>query len=492
MFETAELDRTLSKEAFNERVPELRYQLLKAQRELLQADFPVLILLNGVDGAGKGETANLLNEWLDTRLLETHAFDQPTEADAERPRFWRYWLRTPPRGKIGIYIGNWYTQPIVTQVLGRGSGKVLTRQLTEIRKFEQTLADDGALIIKFWFHLSKAQQKARLTKLESDSKTAWRVTKEDWRRFKRYEEFRRVSELALRDTSTGEAPWIVVEGVDPRSRAARVGEELLSRIREHLARRGAATPPEPPPDTHSSDPLTILDRIDLSQSLEKRDYEPELERQQARLNKLSRKLRRQGKSAVVVFEGWDAAGKGGAIRRVIHALDARQFRVIPIAAPSPEERAHHYLWRFWRDLPGPGRFTIYDRSWYGRVLVERVEGFATRAEWRRAYSEINEFERQLTHDGRTALVKIWLHISPEEQLRRFQEREQTPYKAHKIGPDDYRNREKWSAYEAAADVMVSATSSRAAPWTLIPAESKYVARLRAIEAISAAIEDILD
>ncbi|MBX3185213.1 MAG: polyphosphate:AMP phosphotransferase [Polyangiaceae bacterium] len=492
MFETAELGRTLSKEQFNERVPVLRDELLKAQRELLKADFPVFILLNGVDGAGKGETANLLNEWLDARLLETHAFEQPTEADSQRPRFWRYWLRTPPRGKIGIYIGNWYTQPIITQVLGHGSAKELARQLAEIRQFEQALVDDGALIVKFWFHLSKAQQKARLSKLESDSKTSWRVTKEDWRRFKRYEEFRRVSELALRDTSTGEAPWTVVEGADARSRSVTVGEELLSRLREHLTQRGAGKPPEPAPDAHSSDPLTILDRIDLSQSLEKRDYEPELERQQARLNKLSRKVRRQGKSVIVAFEGWDAAGKGGAIRRVIHALDARQFRVIPISAPSPEERAHHYLWRFWRDIPGPGRFTIYDRSWYGRVLVERVEGFATRAEWRRAYGEINEFERQLTRDGRTALIKVWLHISPEEQLRRFQEREQTPYKAHKIGPEDYRNREKWAAYEAAADAMVSQTSTRAAPWTLVPAECKYVARLRVLEAISAGIEGVLD
>ncbi len=492
MFETAELGRTLSKEQFNERVPELRSELLTAQRELLKADFPVFILLNGVDGAGKGETANLLNEWLDARLLETHAFEQPTEADSQRPRFWRYWLRTPPRGKIGIYIGNWYTQPIISQVLGQGSAKELARQLAEIRQFEQALIDDGALIVKFWFHLSKAQQKARLSKLESDSKTSWRVAKEDWRRFKRYEEFRRISELTLRDTSTGEAPWTVVEGADARSRSVRVGEELLSRLREHLTQRGAGKPPEPPPDAHSSDPLTILDRIDLSQSVDKLDYELELERQQARLNKLSRKVRRQGKSVVVVLEGWDAAGKGGAIRRVIHALDARQFRIIPISAPSPEERAHHYLWRFWRDLPGPGRFTIYDRSWYGRVLVERVEGFATRVEWRRAYGEINEFERQLTRDGRTALIKLWLHLSPEEQLRRFQEREQTPYKAHKIGPEDYRNREKWSSYEAAADQMVSQTSTRAAPWTLVPAECKYVARLRVMEAISAGIEGILD
>lgn len=486
MFETAELGHALTKDEYNERVPRLRQELLTIQRQLADAPFPVLILLNGVDGAGKGESANLLNEWFDARYLETHAFDTPTQDEAERPRFWRYWMKTPPRGKIGIYIGNWYTQPIISRVLGDASDEELADQLAHIRNFERMLSDDGALIIKLWFHLSKKEQRRRLKKLESNKETSWRVTKEDWRRFKSYDEFRAVSERALRDTGSGEAPWTIIEGVDSRYRAVTMGEHILERIQEHLASH-ADRAKSAPPDPNVADPLTILDRVDLTQDIEKEDYEHQLERLQGRLNKLSRKVRRKGVSVVVVFEGWDAAGKGGAIRRMIRTLDARQFRVIPIAAPSQEERAHHYLWRFWRHIPRPGRFTIYDRSWYGRVLVERVEGFANRVDWRRAYAEINDFEEQLVDSG-TVLIKFWLHLSKEEQLRRFKEREETPYKQHKIGPEDYRNREKWNLYESAADDMVSQTSTEHAPWTLVSAESKQWARIEVLKTVCDAIE----
>lgn len=490
MFETAELGRKLSKAEYDEREPLLREQLLKVQRELASAPFPVLILLNGVDGAGKGETANLLNEWLDARHLETHAFDGPSQDEAERPEFWRYWMRLPARGKIGIYIGNWYTQPIVQQVMGAGDDARFSSQLAKIRGFEKTLADDGALIIKFWFHLGKKQQKLRLKNLEANPETAWRVTKQDWRRFKVYDKFRAVCERSLRDSSTAEAPWTVIEGADERYRAVAVAQHILERVQEHLALQKARAEVREQLSTSSSpaaDPLTVLDLVDLSAKLDKADYGRELERLQGRLNKLSRKVKKQGLSCIIVFEGWDAAGKGGAIRRLIRSLDARQFRVIPIAAPSAEERAYHYLWRFWRHIPRPGRFTIYDRSWYGRVLVERVENFATRLEWQRAFEEINDFEAQLV-DANTVLVKFWLHFSKEEQLRRFKEREQTPYKAHKIGPEDYRNREKWPAYEAAADEMVCRTNTEMAPWKLIAAEQKQFARIEVLRAVCDAVE----
>lgn len=486
MFETAELGHKLSKSDFNAQVPELRENLLAIQRQLKSASFPVLILLNGVDGAGKGETANLLNEWLDARLLETHAFGVPTQDELERPRFWRYWMRTPPHGRIGLYLNNWYTHPIITRVMDNASEEALAKDLAQIRNFEQALADDGALIIKFWFHLSKKVQKKRLKKLSEDRATSWRISDDDWKRFKRYDEFRAVSERALRDTSTSAAPWTVVEGANARYRAFTVGRHILERVERHLASH-AKTTRSAPPDPGVPDPLTILDAIDLTKDISDDKYEHQLERLKGRLNRLSRKVRATGLSCVIVFEGWDAAGKGGAIRRMITALDARQYRVIPISAPTPEERAQHYLWRFWRHIPRPGRFTVYDRSWYGRVLVERVEGFASRADWGRAYSEINAFEEQLV-DADTVLLKFWLHISAEEQLRRFKEREATPYKAHKIGPEDYRNREKRNLYESAAEDMVSHTSTAAAPWVLLSAESKHWARIQVLTHVCEAIE----
>ena len=185
---------------------------------------------------------------------------------------------------------------------------------------------------------------------------------------------------------------------------------------------------------------------------------------------------------ILALEGWDAAGKGGAIRRVTHALDARMYRVIPIAAPTDEERAHHYLWRFWRHLPRLGRITIYDRTWYGRVLVERAEGFASEAEWMRAYKEINEFEEQLTEHG-IVLVKYWLHISADEQLERFKERETAPWKQYKITPEDYRNREKMNLYEQAASDMIARTSTEFSPWTLVEANDKRYARIKVLRTL---------
>ena len=202
-----------------------------------------------------------------------------------------------------------------------------------------------------------------------------------------------------------------------------------------------------------------LANVDLSTRLSPESYERKLPRLQGELRELARLAYEHGRPAVLVFEGWDAAGKGGSIRRMTEALDARQFRVVPVAAPTDEERAHHYLWRFWRHVPRDGRITVFDRSWYGRVLVERVEGFAAEAEWRRAYDEINEFELQLVSHG-TALVKFWLHLSPEEQLRRFSEREVVPWKQHKLTGEDWRNRERWQDYLAAVNDMLVFTDRR--------------------------------
>ena len=282
------------------------------------------------------------------------------------------------------------------------------------------LTDEGALLLKFWFHLSKDAQKTRLKALEKDPKTRWRVTERDWEHFKLYDRFRAVSEMVIRHSSTAEAPWIIVEGLDAHYRSLTVGKVLLEALKKRLGPEGRARPNtiHAPPLLPSIDNLHILKTLDLSQKLARKKYEAELEAHQGKLNLLSRDPDFRKISVIAMFEGNDAAGKGGSIRRVTQALEARLYKIIPIAAPTDEERAQPYLWRFWRHLPRRGRLTIFDRSWYGRVLVERVEGFCSEADWMRAYGEINDFEKQLV-DHDTIVVKFWLSISKDEQLRRF-------------------------------------------------------------------------
>ncbi len=489
MFEVAELGQAVDKREFEARVPELRIGLLQAQQALLGADFPVIILVSGVDGAGKGDTVNLLNEWMDPRYLRTFAFGEPSDEERERPEYWRYWRALPPTGHVGLYVGSWYSDPIAQRVHDRLNDTELDSHLLRIKTFERELADDGALIIKFWLHLSKAGQKQRLKALAANPETAWRVTPQDRKHLKLYDHFRRVAERTLRETSTGEAPWTIVEGSDARYRALTIGQHILDRIRERLARGhercragSAATP---------ALKKTLLNALDLSLTLPKKEYKQELNRLQNRVSLLSRHAREQKISTILVFEGWDAAGKGGIIRRIVPAMDARSYQVIPIAAPTDEERAHHYLWRFWRHIPRAGFVTVYDRSWYGRVLVERIEGFAGDDEWMRAYAEINDFEEQLTDSG-IVLMKYWIHISKEEQLARFQAREQIPWKQHKITEEDYRNREKWDHYEHAVNDMVERTSTEYAPWTLVEGNDKRYARVKALKVYCERLERALD
>jgi len=493
MFESAELGHQVGKTTYERAVPALREALLNAQYDLFAAArFPVVIVIGGVDGAGKGETVNLLNEWMDPRHIHTHAFAEPTDEERERPRMWRFWRALPPKGKIGIFFGAWHTDPIIKRVTREISQTELDSEIDWIVRLERMLTDEGALLIKLWLHLSKERQRKRLKGLEKDPQTRWRVSDTDWARFKLYDRFRAVSEYYLRRTSTGEAPWRVIEGEDARYRSLTVGNLLLASLRGRLDRKAPAEPAAKAPALLPAiDGRTTLAALDLSQRLSKGKYESQLEKWQGRLNLLSREPKFKRMSATILFEGPDAAGKGGAIRRITGALDARQYHGIAIAAPTEEERAQPYLWRFWRHLPRRGRFTIYDRSWYGRVLVERVEGFCTEADWMRAYSEINDFEQQLVLN-RTVLVKFWLQIDKDEQLRRFKLREKTSFKRFKITSEDWRNRKKWEAYQIAADEMIEQTSTSLAPWTLVESNDKFHARVKVLKTLVQRVESILD
>jgi polyphosphate:AMP phosphotransferase len=491
MFRTAELGKRISKKQLRERVQPLREGLLEAQSLLREAGFPVLVLFGGVDGAGKGDAVNALNEWMDPRWVFTRAFEEPGQEELERPEYWRFWLALPPKGRIALFLSAWYSNPLLRRAQGGGESD-FERSLQEIVAFEQQLADDGALILKFWLHLSRKEQEKRFRRLENDPLQSWRVTPKDWKNWQRYDHFVAAAERIIGRTSTGAAPWHIVEGVDPRYASLRVGEILLETIQKRLAEqegtpKSAAETPSPVADVRSDPPLTVLDTLDTSQELAKPEYGKLLALYQGRMNQLQRRARDKKVSTILVFEGSDAAGKGGVIRRINAALDSRGVRVIATSAPTDEERAQHYLWRFWRHIPRAGCFTIFDRSWYGRVLVERVEGFASEKEWRRAYAEINQFEQQLVDHG-IVLVKFWMHISGDEQLRRFREREQTPHKRWKLTDEDWRNREKRDAYAIAVHDMVERTSTRATPWILVGANDKRYARVKVLEHVCTALE----
>jgi polyphosphate:AMP phosphotransferase len=506
MFEAAELGRKVSKEDYKEQLPGLRAQLLEIQFALSQTDIPVIILVSGVNAAGRGEVVNALNEWLDTRGVEVFSFDSLTDEEAERPNYWRFWRVLPARGRIGILFGAWYRDPIDNLATGKIDAATMDKALDEIRRFEHMLVQDGALIIKLWLHLSREQQIKRLKKLEKDPDTLRRVLDKDWDYVHHYEELAQAGERAIRHTDSGEAPWLLVESTDTRYRDLTVGHTVLEALRKRIEtfnqektesaagkHKQTEQSVELPPVSAASPKaaITILDHVDLNQKIEEaKEYRQALKTYQGRLHRLAWQAHEKKRSCIVMFEGWDAAGKGGCIRRMTQAMDARLYRVISTAAPTDEERAHHYLWRFWRHIPRAGYFTFYDRSWYGRVLVERVEGFARENEWRRAYLEINNFEEMLVNHG-IVVVKFWLHISAEEQLRRFEERQVVPYKQHKITEEDWRNRDKWDPYRYAVNDMVARTSTHFAPWNLIAGDDKRFARVDVLKTVCERLEAVL-
>jgi len=491
MFEAAELGRKISREEFEKIEPVLHTSLLEVQRQLLKTRMPVIIIVSGVEGAGKGEVVNLLNKWLDTRGVTTTAFWDESDEERERPPYWRFWRRLPPRGTIGIMFGSWYTRPIIDFVFRKIDAADYEKQLHRISTFENTLTVDGTVIIKYWFHMSEKAQRKQLEKENKDKRYTPLLKKFS----KQYKKFAHASEQAIRVTDQGLSPWHIVEATDRRYRDITVGKILLDTLQARLNEYNDSkiiSPAEQPARINAkSNGLTVLDAVDINKTVTDKAYSKQLNKYQQAFYKLTWQARQKKRSSIAMFEGWDAAGKGGGIRRLTAAMDARLYKSISVAAPTDEERAQHYLWRFWRHLPRAGYVTIYDRSWYGRVLVERVEKFAHEHEWQRAYQEINDFEEQLNEHG-IIISKFWLHITKDEQLRRFKEREKTPWKVHKITEEDWRNREKWEAYEQAINDMVVHTSTEYAPWILVPGNDKRVARLEILKSVCERLEMALE
>ncbi len=541
MLDQIDLNRSISKREYKARLPELQAQLYTMEHALLEARIPTLIILEGWAGTFKVDTLSVLLRRLDPRGLRVHAITPPRTYEMQYPWLHRFWLKIPSYGQMAIFDRSWYRQVLQehTHTHGKPASHHWRDLCDDIIAFERQLANDGAVILKFWLHISKKEQKHRLRKLQADTVTAWQVTDADLWQNQHYKQFGAAVEDLMARTNTPYAPWIVLPATDKRYEHITAFETMLGWLQARLGRTSfqvmpvttstndafdpddmsfhhstthaitednsslqrpappnlealqEQTPPgEPTPALIPQPAPGILQRTDLTKKTNEKKYERKLAQLQAKLHLLGFQVYQQKRPVVLVFEGWDAAGKGGLIQRITEKLDPRSYTVHSISAPSGDDQVRHYLYRFWRRLPPCGAIAIFDRSWYGRVMVERIEGFARPDEWQRAYIEINEFERQLTDFG-TIVCKFWLHISPEEQLRRFEERQTIPYKAWKLTDEDWRNREKWPQYEQAADEMLLRTSTPAAPWTIVEADDKRFARLKTLRTLVKRLEQDL-
>jgi len=478
----------LTEEEIAARIPQLRVDLINAQFDLRSADFSVLVLVGGDDRIGANDAVRRMHEWMDSRYIDTNIFRAPSAEELARPKFWRYWRVLPPTGRIAVYLGAWAIVAVGQRARGVLDEAGFERRIKHIRQFERQLADDGTLVLKYWVHLPRDELQERMQRALEDDEYAWQLEEVDWQWYDIYDECMPHIDRLIEATDEQDRPWKVLDSSNPPLRDYQFARSLLDAVQSRFDQEPK---PEPPRvrEKRKSYP-DLLATIDLSQSMPKAEYVERIDDYQVRLAKLTRKARRAGQSTVLVFEGWDAAGKGGAIRRLIRPMALIDFRVAQIGPPTEDERVRHYLWRFWRQLPEPGQMQIFDRSWYGRVLVERVEDFATPAEWQRAYREIRDFELQLVERG-IIVQKFWLHIDADEQLRRFEARRRTPYKKYKITEEDYRNRRRWEDYAAAVNEMVARTGRDHAPWHLVAANDKRHARIEVIRTVCEALESAL-
>lgn len=511
MLEKIDMAKKMDKEVYRKKMEVMEARLAGLQRECRSLGIPVMVVFEGFDAAGKGVQINKLIHPLDPRGFEVFAIKAETEEERMHPFLWRFWTKTPEKGRIAIFDTSWYRK-VSSERFEKGLSKEeLAYAYQEINTFERTLTDDGSVLIKLFMYISGKEQKKRFRKMQSSEETAWKVTPEDLRRNKEYDVYKEINEEMLEKTETEWAPWRIIEAEDRRFATAKIYslviealEEKISGIRKMqlqkaeketltLASPGQAFGQAPAEEDKLSGKLlesSVLSKVDLSLSYTEKEYKARLKKLQERMELLHSALYTRRIPVVLGFEGWDAGGKGGAIKRLTDAMDPRGYLVSPTAAPTALEKNHHYLWRFWKAMPKAGHVTIFDRTWYGRVMVERIEGFCTKEEWQRAYREINDMEAHLAHSG-AIVLKFWLQIDKEEQERRFQARMENPEKQWKITEEDWRNREKWDLYEEAVNEMIIRTSTSYAPWIIVEGNCKYYARIKVLETVVNAIEERL-
>jgi len=474
------------------KIDEQGQELAYLQRKCKEHGIPILILVEGLSAAGKGTLINRIIQPLDPRGFKVSCIASPSRDEQLRPFLWRFWRRTPSTGRIAIFDRSWYRNLLDAEIDNQLSEAMLARAYEDVRAFERQLRDGGTIILKFFLEITREEQAARLEALQANPATAWRVDEAVLRRLQRYKEYdRAVARMYRESDADAPIPWARLRAEDSYQAtldAQKIMIGVLSK-RVKLAKKQGVSVPRPanPAPLPNFSKAPNLKEIDLSLCLSKKEYLRILEEKQSKIHDLHNEMYRRRIPMVIVYEGWDAAGKGGNIRRLTARMDPRGYEVIPVSAPNDIEKSHHYLWRFWTEFPKAGHVTIYDRSWYGRVLVERVEGFCKEWEWKQAYREINEMEGNFVNAG-TILVKFWLHIDPKEQLQRFKAREVNPSKQWKLGDEDWRNREKWKPYDKATNEMFLRTHSSHGPWTVIEANCKRFARIRALDRVIDAIE----
>ena len=490
MLEKIDLSKKVDKKTYRRVMDEAEEKLGLLQRECKDAGIPVILVFEGMGAAGKGVQINRLIQALDPRGFDVYACDRPTEDEQMRPFLWRYWTKTPAKGRIAVFDRSWYRSVQVDRFDGLTPEDKLGDAYQDILSFEKQLCDDGTVIMKFFLYIDKDEQKKRFKKLEGSKETSWRVTEEDWNRNKDFDRYLKMNEEMLEKTDTDYAPWVIIEAVDKDYAALKIVSTVMDRLEYELEHRR----PEDGKQAQRQESKTrerfkngVLSGIDLSKSLTEEEYKTRLKKLQKRLAELHSELYRLRIPVVIGFEGWDAGGKGGAIKRLTSNLDPRGYRVNPTAAPNDIEKVHHYLWRFWNNVPKAGHIAVFDRTWYGRVMVERIEGFCSEAEWRRAYQEINEMESHMANAG-AVVLKFWLHIDKDEQERRFKERQANPAKQWKITDEDWRNREKWDQYEEAVNEMLIRTSTTYAPWIVVEGNDKRYARVKVLQTVVDALE----
>jgi polyphosphate:AMP phosphotransferase len=494
MLEKINLNQRLKKSEYSTLMNDLEIQLGEMQRQAKASKIPIIIVFEGWDAAGKGTLINRLLLALDPRGIIVYPINPPNQEEQHRPFLWRFWIKTPERGRLAIFDRSWYGRVLVGRVDRLIKKKDWRNAYQDIKSFERQLVDDGTIIIKFFLHISRKEQEKRFKKLQKNPATAWKVTKTDWKHHRQYDKYLKATEEMLANTDTGFAPWYIIEANDRRFATVKIFHTILQTVQPKIDQKNFESKAQEKIGKLEPLPLiprsSILDPVDLSLTISRPKYEKALKNCQKRLLELEHEIYVRRIPVVIVYAGWDAAGKGGNIKRLVNGLDPRGYEVIPIGAPNDLELAHHYLWRFWIKVPKAGHIAIFDRSWYGRVLVERIEGFCSETEWRRAYREINEMEEHLTNNG-SVIVKFWLHIDPDEQLKRFKEREKIPWKKWKITEEDWRNREKWDRYKEAVDEMLYRTSTLYAPWTIVESNCKWYARIKTLRTVIEKIEERL-
>jgi polyphosphate:AMP phosphotransferase len=475
-----------SEEELEQRIAAARAKLAASQQAIKEKKLPVLVLLEGWGAAGKGSVLGKVIRNLDPRFFKVEAMKRPTEEEKREPFLYRHFAKIPQEGKFEFFDGGWMDEVTREYLHGEMNDEKYRERIESIRRFERQLTDNGYLVVKFFFHISKKEQGKRIHELLDDKNTKWRVGKEDIWQNEHYDKCLDVYDQYLFDTNQSGAPWYLIDSKDKKWAELQVLEILVRAIDVALVNSKIAAP-----ILQNTFPLRNtpkLSEIPLEgKELTEEEYQKELKKYQKRLRELHNELYRKKIPVIIAYEGWDAAGKGGNIKRIAAALDPRGYEVHPIASPLPHEKARHYLWRFWTRLPKDGHVAIFDRTWYGRVMVERLEGFCSENDWQRAYNEINEFEKEL-YDWGAVVVKFWVHIDKDTQLERFNLRQNTPEKQWKITDEDWRNREKWDLYEEAVDEMLQKTNTQFAPWYVLESNDKKYARIKALKTVIKEIE----